>query len=269
MENGAGNGNFFGSILPGKGGAVGAPAVRRLRTQPGTKPHQGILQDHGAGGLAAVWAEANTRESIYEAFRRKETFATSGPRIRLRFFAGYDFDESLLDDSDVISEAYGRGVSMGSDLDAIRGSAPSFLAWAIRDPLSAPLQRLQIVKGWSEGGETFERIYAVACSEGARPDPETQRCPDNGAHVDLADCSYSTDSGSPELKALWSDPGFDPEQRAFYYVRVLENPTCRWSTWDANRSGVEPRSDLQPTIQERAWASPIWLVPAVDTASAE
>ena len=223
----------------------------------------------GAAGLAAVWAEANTREAIYDAFRRKETFATSGPRIRLRFFAGYDFDESLLDDSDVISEAYGRGVSMGSDLDASGDSAPSFLAWAIRDPLSAPLQRLQIVKGWSEGGETFERIYDVACSEGARPDRETQRCPDNGARVDLADCSYSTDSGSPELKALWNDPGFDPEQRAFYYVRVLENPTCRWSTWDANRSGVEPRSDLQPTIQERAWSSPIWLVPAVDTASAE
>ena len=223
----------------------------------------------GAAGLAAVWAEANTRESIYEAFRRKETFATSGPRIRLRFFAGYDFDASLLDDSDVISEAYGRGVSMGSDLDTSGDSTPSFLAWAIRDPLSAPLQRLQIVKGWSQGGETFEKVYDVACSDGARPDPHTKRCPDNGARVDLSDCSYSSDSGSPELKALWSDPGFDPKQRAFYYVRVLENPTCRWSTWDAIRSGVEARPDLQTTIQERAWSSPIWLVPAVKTASAK
>ncbi|MGE4652829.1 MAG: DUF3604 domain-containing protein [Myxococcota bacterium] len=223
----------------------------------------------GAAGLAAVWAEANTRAAIYEAFRRKETFATSGPRIRLRFFAGYDFDASLLEDSDVISEAYGRGVSMGSDLDTSGGSAPSFLAWAIRDPLSAPLQRLQIVKGWSEGGETFEKVYDVACSDGGRPDPKTSRCPDNGARVNLGDCSYSTDSGSPELKALWSDPGFDPEQRAFYYVRVLENPTCRWSTWDAIRSGVEARPDLQTTIQERAWSSPIWLIPAVRAASAE
>lgn len=221
----------------------------------------------GASGLAAVWAEANTRESIYAAFRRKETFATSGPRIRLRFFAGHDLDGSFLDDPDAVAEAYGRGVPMGGELDARGDAAPRFLAWALRDPLSAPLQRLQIVKGWAQGGETFEAVYDVACSEGAAPDPATWRCPDNGAHVDLSDCSYSGEVGSPELKALWSDPDFDPEQRAFYYARVLENPTCRWSTWDAIRSDSPTRPDLPTTIQERAWSSPIWVAPAAATSA--
>jgi len=216
----------------------------------------------GASGLAAVWAETNTRESIYAAFRRKETFATSGPRIRLRFFAGHDLDTSLLEDSHAMAQAYGRGVPMGGELESKRDAAPHFLVWALQDPLSAPLQRLQIIKGWSEDKETFEAVYDIACSNGAIPDPATSRCPDNGARVDLADCSYSKGVGSPELKALWSDPDFDPDQRAFYYARVLENPTCRWSTWDALRNDSAPRSDLAKTLQERAWSSPIWVAPA-------
>jgi len=215
----------------------------------------------GASGLAAVWAEANTRESIYAAFRRKETFATSGPRIRLRFFAGHGLDASLLEDSHAVAQAYVRGVPMGGELEVKQDTAPRFLAWAIRDPRSAPLQRLQIIKGWSQGEETFETVYDVACSDGGLPDPATSRCPDNGARVDLTDCSYSQEVGSPELKALWSDPDFDPEQRAFYYARVLENPTCRWSMWDAIREDSPPRPGLATTIQERAWSSPIWLLP--------
>ena len=215
----------------------------------------------GASGLAAVWAEENTRESIYQAFRRKETFATSGPRIRVGFFAGYDLDQSLLDDRDAIRKAYASGVPMGGDLPGGGENPPRFFAYAMRDAQSAPLQRLQIVKGWAADGETFEKVYDVACSDGGTPDPKTHRCPDNGARVDLRDCSYSQEVGAGQLIALWQDPGFDPDQRAFYYVRALENPTCRWSTWDALRSGVEPRPDLHATLQERAWSSPIWYAP--------
>jgi hypothetical protein len=218
----------------------------------------------GASGLAAVWAEENTRDAIYEAFRRKETFATTGPRISVRFFAGYDFDESLLNDANLVSVAYQTGVTMGADLEASEGSegrAPQFLVWASRDPNSAALQRIQIIKGFETDGETFEQVYDVACSDGLEVDPGTHRCPDNGAKVNLADCSVSADSGSVQLKALWQDPDFVADQEAFYYVRVLENPTCRWSTWDAIQAGVEPRPDLHKTIQERAWSSPIWVRP--------
>ncbi|MEE2662896.1 MAG: DUF3604 domain-containing protein [Myxococcota bacterium] len=217
---------------------------------------------YSASGLAAVWAEENTREAIYRAFRRKETFATSGPRIRLRFFAGYDFEPGMLDASDVVARAYAGGVTMGSDLAARAGAAPHFLVWALADAATTPLQRLQIIKGWIDSeGETFERVYDVACSAGAPVDPVTHRCPDNGARVDLSDCSVSGD-GAAQLRTLWSDPSFDPDERAFYYARVLENPTCRWSTWDALRADVPPRSDLPTTLQERAWSSPIHYRPA-------
>ncbi|MFP6641843.1 MAG: DUF3604 domain-containing protein, partial [Myxococcota bacterium] len=216
----------------------------------------------GASGVAGVWAEENTRESIYDAFRRKETFATSGPRIRLRFFAGYDLDPSVLNSPDAIGQAYRDGVSMGGDLNVRGNASPRFFAWSVGDATSAPLQRLQIIKGWADGDETFEQVFDVACSDGQSPDPKTRRCPDNGARVNLSDCSYSADSGAGELKALWTDPEFNPQQRAFYYMRALENPTCRWSTWDANREGVAPRSDFPATLQERAWSSPIWLEPA-------
>lgn len=211
-----------------------------------------------ASGLAAVWAEENTREAIYDAFRRKETFATTGPRIKVRFFAGYDFDESLLNDTDLVSVAYQTGVTMGADLTANEGQSPQFLVWAIRDASGAALQRVQIVKGYEKEGETYEQVYDVACSDGLKVDPTTHRCPDNGAKVNLADCSISADVGAAQLKTLWQDPDFVADQEAFYYVRVLENPTCRWSTWDAVQAGVEPRPDLHKTIQERAWSSPIW-----------
>lgn len=213
---------------------------------------------YGASGLAAVWAEENTRESIYDAFRRKETFATSGPRMQVRFFAGYDLDSTMLETADGMSLAYTQGVSMGGDLMAKPGETPAFIVWAARDAQSAPLQRMQVIKGWIEGGETREQIFDIACSDGLAVDPDTHRCPDNGAKVNLSDCAISADRGAVELKTLWRDPGFDEKQKAFYYARVLENPTCRWSTWDALRAGVAPREDLQLVIQERAWSSPIW-----------
>ena len=212
-----------------------------------------------ASGVAGVWAQENTRESIYDAFRRKETFATSGPRIKVRFFAGYDLKNLNLDDQNLIKDLYATGISMGGTLSKEINKEPTFLVWAIRDPLGAPLQRTQIIKGWLEGGEHREKVFDVSCSDGLSVDPETYRCPDNGARVDLSSCSISSDEGAMELKAFWKDPDFKEDQEAFYYTRVLENPVCRWSTWDSIREGVLPRSDIPATIQERAWSSPIWM----------
>ena len=234
-------------------------ASRRTQDGSGRTYRDTYYYTWGASGLAGVWAEENTREAIFDAMKRKETFATSGTRIRVRFFAG-PFSQDDLDDSDFLTRAYAEGVPMGGDLTS-RSDAPTFVAWALRDALGAPLQRVQIIKGWMEDGASREAVYDVACSDGGAVDPETRRCPDNGATVDLATCEISADVGADELKTAWTDPDFDPSQRAFYHVRVLENPTCRWSTWDALREGVEPRRDVSATIQERAWSSPIWYSP--------
>lgn len=221
----------------------------------------GSSQYWGASGLAGVWAESNTRDAIFDAFRRKETFSTSGPHIKVRFFAGHDIDQGLLTADDSIAQAYATGVPMGADLSADGTRAPSFFVWAARDTLSVALQRLQIIKGWLEGGAPQEAVFDIACSDGGEVDPATHRCPDNGARVDLSTCGVTPDKGAGELKAVWQDPGFDPAQKAFYYVRVLENPKCRWSTWDAIRAGVALRPDMHSTLQDRAWSSPIWYVP--------
>ena len=216
----------------------------------------------GASGLAGVWAEENSRSSIYNAFRRKESFATSGPRMTIRFFAGYDLDAAKINDTDLVEHLYALGKSMGSDLDGVAKNTPSFFVWAVRDSYTAPLQRVQIIKGYVDSnGSPQEQVFDVACSDGGSPDPVTYRCPDNNAKVDIANCAISQDVGDAELKAFWSDPTFEVDQRAFYYVRALENPTCRWSTWDAIRNNVEPRSDMPKTIQERVWSSPIHYIP--------
>ncbi len=216
-----------------------------------------------ASGLAVAWAEENTRDSIFQAFKRKETFATTGTRMALRFFAGFDMESIDLDSEDMVKNAYAKGVTMGADLFSQDNQTPQFLVWAQRDKLGAPLQRVQIIKGWVESasGTPKEQIYDVACSDGLLVDPVTNRCPDNGARVNISDCSISNDVGAGELKTVWTDPDFDPTIKAFYYVRVLENPTCRWSTWDSIKAGVTPRPDLHQTIQERAWSSPIWYIP--------
>jgi len=234
---------------------------QRFKEVDGQIFRDGQQQFWGASGLAGVWAEENTRDSIFDAFRRKETFATSGPRLRVRFFAGYDFPADLTGREDWVDTAYAGGVTMGGDLYEQNGQAPRFAVWAARDATSAPLQRLQVIKGALLDGEMVETVYDVACSDGGSVDPNTHRCPDNGARVDLATCEYPADVGAGELAAVWEDPDFNPAERAFYYVRALENPTCRWSTWDAIRNGTRPRADLPATIQERVWSSPIWYVP--------
>ncbi len=231
----------------------------------------GQQTEFGASGLAGVWAEENTRESIYAAFRRKETFATSGPRIRLRFFAGYGFPDDLLETRDGVATAYSRGVTMGAELGpnvttgvGAAERAPQFAIWAQADANSAPLQRLQVIKGWIDAsGATHEEVIDVACAGGIAVDPASRRCPDNAAKVNLSDCTYTADTGAGELRTVWTDPNFDANERAFYYARVLENPTCRWNTWDAIKAGTRPRSDLAATLQERAWSSPIQYVPAL------
>ena len=230
----------------------------------------GALPTFGASGLAAAWAEENTRESLYSAFRRKEVFATSGPRMQIRLFAGYGFDESMLTEADGIERAYAGGVTMGGTLlpdnstegeQATETATPGFLVMASADTESAPLQRLQIVKGWIDAEGTHEEVIDVSCAGGANVNAETNRCPDNGAKVDISDCSINAQTGAGQLSALWHDSEFKPEQRTFYYARVIENPTCRWSTWDAVRAGIAPRPDLPTTVQERAWSSPIHYLP--------
>jgi hypothetical protein len=227
----------------------------------------GATPTYGASGLAAAWAEENTRQSLYRAFRRKEVFATSGPRIRLRFFAGYNLDENILSAPDGIEQAYSKGVSMGGSLTTRseksgNEKSPAFFITASADPENAPLQRLQIIKGWIDSnGKTHEDVVDVACANGAEVDTTTNRCPFNGAQVDISSCDINPETGAAQIATVWHDPNFRADQKAFYYARALENPTCRWSTWDAIREGVAPRLDLATTIQERAWSSPIHFMP--------
>ena len=255
--------NYFGA----SGARDGKPSVRDGVPAGNGKSWDGvggaglIRQVRGASGLAGVWAEQNTREAIFSALKRRETFATSGPRIRVRFFAGYDYPKDLAGRSDAVRFAYSHGAPMGGDLLPARGRRPKFLVMAVRDPASAYLQRAQIIKGWIENGLPRERVFDVACSDGLSVNETTGRCPDNKAGVDLATCQPDRFKGDVELMTMWSDPTFKPDQRAFYYVRIIENPTCRWSTWDALRNGTPPNPKLPATINERAWSSPIWYEP--------
>jgi hypothetical protein len=211
-----------------------------------------------------VWARENTRAAIFEAMERRETYGTSGPRIKLRFFAGWDFEKTLFDDSDLIRKAYASGVPMGGLLaDAKSGKSPTFLVWAAQDSSAGKLQRVQMVKAWLEDGESREQLVDIACSDGLVPDLKSGRCPDNGARVDITNCMVTADKGDSEIRVVWTDTDFDATQSAFYYVRILENPSCRWSTYDALRLGLEPSPALAATIQERAWSSPIWYTPAL------
>jgi hypothetical protein len=241
--------------------------VGNVDASPSNRLRGSLLLDN-PGGLTAVWAEENARDSIFEALRRRETYATSGTRPELRLFAGYGLAADLCGAPDFAARGYAGGVPMGGELIAAPHASPRFAVWALQDPGSpgapgTPLQRIQIVKGWIEDGVTHEEVHDVAGSA------------DNGASVDLATCAISGAS-SPSLCAVWQDPDFDPYRHAFYYARVLENPSCRWSTWLCNAAGVScsapPPAGFEAccdpavarTIQERAYSSPIWIGPPDD-----
>ncbi len=213
-------------------------------------------------GLSAVWAEENSREAIFDALLRKETYATTGVRIAVRFFGGWGFDADLLEQRDWEAKAYGHGVPMGGELPARGAAAPSFVIWATRDPDSANLDRVQVVKGWSRNGQSFEKIYDVAWS-GDRTPEDNGKLAAIGSTVDLASGTYSNTIGSDDLRTVWTDPDFDPGAEAFYYLRVLEIPTPRWSTIQAAALGRLPPSGegFSAIVQERAWSSPIWYTP--------
>lgn len=222
-------------------------------------------EEFSSGGLAGVWAEQNTRESIYQAIARRETFATSGPHIQVRMFAGWGFDSGDELKGDWVARAYEIGVPMGSELNGGPGdSAPSFIVWAMKDPDSGNLDRIQMVKGWVDAdGKQHEKIYDIAGSDQRVVDPRSGKLADVGNTVDLATATYSNSIGDARLRTVWIDPDFDPALHAFYYPRVLEIPTPRWSTRDAVSLGVEIPAGLPATIQERAWGSPIWYTPGV------
>lgn len=218
-------------------------------------------------GLGGVWAEENTRESIFAAMQRREVFATSGVRIPVRLFGGWKFDDRLWTDKDWVRTAYANGVPMGGDLSANpAGKAPSFVVWAVKDPDDANLDRVQIVKGWTKSGQIFEKVYDVAWSGNRKADPKTGKVPAVGSTVDIPKATYTNTIGAAELKKVWTDPDFDPSLHAFYYARVLQIPTPRWSTYDAAKEGVAPPKEVAATVQERVWTSPIWFTPKPEAA---
>ena len=242
---------------------IEADPKHRLNGFPGQPAGQiQQIREFSSGGLAGVWAQENTRESIYDAMARKETFGTSGTHIKVRFFGGWDFRDADVKGREFVEAGYARGVPMGGDLAApAKGKAPSFMVWAIKDPQSGNLDRIQIVKGWVDaGGAEHEKIYDVAWSGNRKPDAKG-KLPAVGNTVDAKTGSYRNSIGSPELSAVWKDPEFDAAVNAFYYARVIEIPTPRWSTRDAAKLGVEIPGGLPASIQERAWSSPIWYSP--------
>ena len=215
-----------------------------------------------ASGYAAVWATENTREAIFDAMKRKETYATTGPRMVVRFFGGWEFNEADTHTRLPARAGYDKGVPMGGDLySAPDGKAPSFLVAAMKDPLSGNLDRIQIIKGWlDEDGETHEKVYDVTWSDNRQPGSDG-RLPPVGNTVDVENATWRNTIGAPELMTVWSDPDFDPDERAFYYARVIEIPTPRWTAYEALRFGVEMSDNVPMTTQERAYTSPIWYNP--------
>jgi hypothetical protein len=220
------------------------------------------------GGLTGVWAEENTRASLFDAMYRKETFGVSGPHIKVRLFGGWGYNKDIVKAKDWVKQSYAGGVPMGADLPPMpaggKGTAPTFVVWAVKDPTSANLDRIQVIKGWTQDGQSFEKVYDVAWSGDRKPDRWTGRVPAIQSTVDLDKATYTNDVGSAELKTLWTDPDFDASLHAFYYVRVLEIPTPRWTLIQAVKAGLPPPDIVPLTGQERAWSSPIWYTPSAE-----
>jgi hypothetical protein len=238
-------------------------AKERLTGVPGQPAGQiQQIQEFSSGGLNGVWAAQNTREAIWDAMQRKETFATSGPMMKVRFFGGFDLAVDDVKKPDFVKLAYAKGVPMGGDLKPGAGKAPTFLVMALKDPKSGNLDRIQIVKGWLDAaGKQQQKIYDVAWS-GDRKIGADGKVPAVGNTVDLKTATYTDAIGAAQLATGWTDPDFKPGERAFYYARVLEVPTPRWNTYDAVREKMAPLTKVPATIQERAWSSPIWYTPS-------
>lgn len=215
-----------------------------------------------AAGYTAVWATGNTRAELWDAMKRRETYATSGPRIIVRFFGGYDFTQADVSRTPAVA-GYAKGVPMGGELTAApAGKAPTFLIAAMKDPRTGNLDRVQVIKGWLDAsGKPQEKIYDVVWSGNRKPDPKTGKLPPVGNTVDVAKATWTNTIGAPELITVWKDPNFDPKLRAFYYARVLEIPTPRWTAYDAAYFHVKMDPNVPMITQERAFTSPIWYAP--------
>jgi hypothetical protein len=241
--------------------ALGMNGATEARRPSGQKPNDPL--QFSSAAITGVWAEENTRNAIFAALKRKESFATSGTRIRLRMFGGWGYPQGLVRKADWVAEAYARGVPMGSDLPAkpAKALAPRFVFQALKDPDGANLDRIQVIKVWLDHGRYREKVYDVALS-GGRKDDANGHAPPVGNTVDLKSGKYANTVGAPMLTAVWRDPAFDPKVPAVYYARALEIPTPRWSTLLAIRNGLPIPKRAAATIQERAWSSPIWFTPA-------
>jgi Protein of unknown function (DUF3604) len=247
--------NFFGKATNAE------PSPKRMQ-HPFTKTENGVFEGYElvASGYTAVWAQENTRAAIWDAMARKEVYGTTGPRILVRFFGGWDYTEQDLNSRQPAFRGYEKGVPMGGDLRG-SGDTPTFMVYALRDVIGANLDRIQIVKGWLDAdGETHEKVYDVAWSTGREPDAKGV-LPPVGNTVDIKAANWSNTIGASELGAVWTDPDFDAAQSAFYYARVLEIPTPRWVVYDAFRFGVDIPEGAQTTHQERAYTAPIWFTP--------
>jgi hypothetical protein len=251
--------NFFGKVTPQE------PSPERMLATFFDNPKTMIkVMDWqvSASGYAGVWATDNTREALWDAMQRKETYGTTGPRMVVRFFGGWDFNHGDAEVPNVAMTGYTKGVPMGGDLrKAPAGKSATFLVAARKDPIGANLDRVQVVKGWLDSkGETHEQVYDVAWSGNRKPGADG-KLPLVGSTVDVANATYTNAIGAPELISVWKDPKFDATQRAFYYVRVIEIPTPRWTAYDAKRYGTKPLPGTQMTVTERAYTSPIWYTP--------
>jgi Protein of unknown function (DUF3604) len=235
-------------------------------THPFVKTENATIMgwEQTASGYAGVWATDNTREALFDAMQRKEVYATTGPRMIVRFFGGWNFDANDANVRNPAVAGYAKGVPMGGDLsNASANKSPTFLVAALKDPIGANLDRIQIIKGWLDAkGETHEKIYDVVWSGDRKPDPKNGKVPPVGDTVDVPNATYTNTIGASELIKVWKDPEFDSSQRAFYYVRVLEIPTPRWTAYDAKYFGIQMPPEVPMKGQERAYTSPIWYTPA-------
>lgn len=252
--------NFFGKTTPQE------PSPERMTKTFFHHPTTGVTimdWEVSSSGYAAVWATENTREAIFDAMERRETFATTGPRMAVRLFGGFEFEGKDANNRLPAQIGYTKGVPMGGDLPAApEGKAPTFLVAALKDPIGANLDRFQVIKGWlDKSGELHEQVYDVAWSGDRRPDPKTGKVPEVGTTVDIENATWTNTIGASELIAVWEDPNFNASEPAFYYGRVLEIPTPRWTAYDAKRFGTKPLPGTTMILQERAYTSPIWYTP--------